>query len=210
MTDPSGRASSAPRFHFDLTDPLSYAVELELGSLARSGPGRYDLAAVERVPITSRGVLADTADPAWARRLKSAREAVPALPLASDFTETPPLLVPDPGKAHELVLFASRHDQAARATAALFHAFFAEGRDIGRIDVLVEIGRRLGLSEGEVKVTLDLDIHAAELATRSTRARERGIELPCLTLGEPDDPEFRVFRGYHGALEIADFLFHGG
>jgi predicted DsbA family dithiol-disulfide isomerase len=62
-------------------------------------------------------------------------------------------------KAHEAARHARQHGMERAMRDALFAAYFAEGRDIGRIDVLVEIGEAIGLDRTELKVTLDIDQH---------------------------------------------------
>lgn len=52
--------------------------------------------------------------------------------------------------AHGLVLAAAAHGRQIEAAAALFHAFFAEGVDIGQPTALAVLGRQLGLSDQEI------------------------------------------------------------
>ena len=67
---------------------------------------------------------------------------------------------------------------------AIFRACFAEGRDVGRIDVLVEIGAALGLDATELKVVLDLDSFGAAVDADQALARRLGIEaVPALIVG---------------------------
>lgn len=94
----------------------------------------------------------------------------------------------------------------ASAAAALFDAFFVEGLDIGRIDVLVGIGTALGFDASQVKVALDLDIHTQELADISTRAGARGIVAPRLTLASTPCEGCRSISGFLDAGRVASFL----
>jgi predicted DsbA family dithiol-disulfide isomerase len=57
---------------------------------------------------------------------------------------------PNTVAAHGLVLAAAAHGRQIEAAAALFHAFFAEGVDIGDPMALAALGLRLGLSEEEI------------------------------------------------------------
>jgi predicted DsbA family dithiol-disulfide isomerase len=68
--------------------------------------------------------------------------------------------------------------------SAVFAAYFAEGRDIGRIDVLVEIAAGLGLDASETRVVLDVDTFAAAVTGDGAEARRLGIAgTPALLLG---------------------------
>ena len=60
-------------------------------------------------------------------------------------------------KAHELAHHARRLGLAPAVHERLFRAYFTQGLDIGRIDVLVALGEALGLERSSVKVELDLD-----------------------------------------------------
>ena len=60
-------------------------------------------------------------------------------------------------KAHESARFASEHGAGRAMRDALFAAYFTDGLDIGRIDVLVEIGAAAGLDRTALKVSLDID-----------------------------------------------------
>lgn len=62
-------------------------------------------------------------------------------------------------KAHEAARHARGHGVERGMRDAIFAAYFEHGRDIGRIDVLVEIGTEIGLDRTELKVTLDIDQH---------------------------------------------------
>lgn len=181
MRDHSSDATAGvPRFYLDVTDPLSYARELEL----READPALSLR-MERVPLALRAAgapLVDTSDEAWLRRLRSARRALAGigrsgLPAPSD----PPRLVPDPGKAHELLLLAAEEGEAPEMANALFRAFLHDGKDIGRIDLLVHLAREIGLEGGAIKVALDLDVHTDRLAKIRDRASELHIRPPFVT-----------------------------
>ena len=58
---------------------------------------------------------------------------------------------------------------------ALYAAYFGEGLDIGRIDVLVEIGTGVGLDRTALKVSLDIDQQTA--AVDADRAEAQALRL---------------------------------
>ena len=104
-------------------------------------------------------------------------------------------------KAHELVRHATESDLAGEVRRAIFEAYLFEGRDIGRVDVLVQIARTLGLDPGETKPVLDVDRHEAEIAELRASALAAGVrEAPTLALGD------RLLEGFHNAAAIRTFL----
>jgi predicted DsbA family dithiol-disulfide isomerase len=115
-------------------------------------------------------------------------------PLADELGIT--LRIPVPArtrKAHEAAAFATSKRLGPAMREALFAAHFAEGRDIGRIDVLVEIGAGLGLDASELKVVLDVDTFAARILAEQDAARRAGVEgVPTLVIGTGDEARWLV------------------
>jgi predicted DsbA family dithiol-disulfide isomerase len=96
-------------------------------------------------------------------------------------------------KAHEAAAFAASKGIGPAMREALFAAHFAEGRDVGRIDVLVEIGAGLGLDASELKVVLDVDTFAARILAEQDAARRAGVEgVPTLVIGTGDKARWLV------------------
>lgn len=188
-----------PHLYLDVTDPISFAMNREVVAWeAATG------AKVDRLPLALRSAnaqLIDATDPMWQKRMGVARGVLPGTAFAVDRTGHPSLLVPDPAKAHELVVFAGREARAADAVRHLSRAFLEEGTDIGRIDVLVAIGEALGFDAIQVKVALDVDAHAEALTEVLALARSEGVESPpSLTWSG------RALRGYHDRHKIGKFL----
>ena len=73
--------------------------------------------------------------------------------------------------AHALVLAAAAHGRELEAAAALFHAFFVGGANIGEAAVLARIGAEIGLDTDEIATAAGAA--AAELGGSRTRARLR-------------------------------------
>ncbi len=66
----------------------------------------------------------------------------------------------------------------------MFRAFFADGRDIGRIDVLTEIAGDAGLDAGEAHRALGLDLFAQTVADDARDAADRGVDrVPTIRRG---------------------------
>ena len=77
--------------------------------------------------------------------------------------------------------------------AAVFAAYFADGRDVGRIDVLVELGEALGLDRTELKVVLDVDTFAGRVAAEQDAALRAGVQgVPTVVVGTGDEARWLV------------------
>jgi predicted DsbA family dithiol-disulfide isomerase len=77
---------------------------------------------------------------------------------------------------------------------------FGRGEDIGRVDVLVDLARALGLDATEAKAVLDVDRYAQDVAALSAEAAARVGEPPPLAFGG------RVLRGFHNRDAVRTFL----
>lgn len=183
-------------FCFDYVDPLSFVVQGELDALAGAG----DLPPIRRLPMELRPPPEPLLDPegeVWTRRWTAAIAA--AAPLGVILA--PQGLVPWTRKAHELVLHAEARGVGDAAHRAVFEAVFRQGLDIGRVDVLVDVARTLGLDPHETKAVLDVDHHTEEVARLREVAVERGVtEPPSLVLGT------HTLRGFHNRDALRTFL----
>lgn len=94
--------------------------------------------------------------------------------------ERPPVQ-PRSRKALEAAEFARREDRFEAMHRALFRAFFREGRDLGDVDVLAEIGEEVGLDPDELRRALAEDRYAEKVLEDQVEARERGVDgVPAL------------------------------
>ena len=180
---------------FDYVDPSSYLLHhrlLERG--LRPGEGYFPLPFEVNPPPNP---LLDPGEGEWKdrwdRALVQAREM--GLPLVR------PRIVPWTRKAHELALHAGEQDRFGAVHDALFRAFLVEGLDLGRVDVLVELARDLGLDHGETKAVLDVDRYAETVERLRSEALEAGIRgVPTIMV------EGRRLEGIHPAEAIQAFL----
>jgi predicted DsbA family dithiol-disulfide isomerase len=78
-------------------------------------------------------------------------------------------------KAHEAVRFAQLNGAGRAMRDAIYAAYFADGMDIGRIDVLVGIGSEVGLDRTALKVSLDIDQQTE--AVMADRAEAMSLRL---------------------------------
>lgn len=105
---------------------------------------------------------------------------------AFELTPAPlPTTKPRTRKAHEAVKFAATVAKGDDLHRAIFEAFFEHGLDIGRIDVVVEIGAGVGIDRSELKVVLDVDTFTEAVATDRDLAERLEIDgTPAYILGD--------------------------
>lgn len=157
---------------FDFTDPGSYLMSRLLESLEVRWRG-FEL----RVPPEA---VVDPRAPDWARYQRDMAELAEAL----DLEMASPRFIPWTRKAHELAIHARDRDCSQAVRDALFRAHFVDGRDIGRIDVLVDVAAWAGLDRTEAKAVLDVDRHTDEVASDRALAQELGVVgVPTLVRG---------------------------
>jgi predicted DsbA family dithiol-disulfide isomerase len=188
--------TAPPVLFFDYVDPLCYLLDLELKEALGEGVGGR----VTRVPVevcSPPAPLLDPEGPWWTTRWEAAAPLAEALcvPLVE------PRILPWTRKAHELALHAGDRDRGEEAHAAVFQAIFGRGEDIGRVDVLVEVARQVGLDPQEAKAVLDVDRYAAEVDAFAVRARDAGVDdIPVLVRGGES------LQGFHNRDTLRTFL----
>lgn len=112
-----------------------------------------------------------------------------------------PTFSPRTRKAHEATKYAATVGVQDQLRRAIFAAYFAEARDIGRIDVLVEIAGGLGIERTAMKVALDVDAHTDDVARDAALAQQLEIEgTPALVAGG----DVRI--GYMSEDHLRDWL----
>lgn len=78
-------------------------------------------------------------------------------------------------KAHQLLRHATAHGLQAEAVATVFRTHFADGRDIGRLEVLLDIAGQLGLDPSDAERALLAEEHLEAVEADIDRARQLGI-----------------------------------
>ncbi|QLQ38592.1 DsbA family oxidoreductase [Micromonospora robiginosa] len=77
--------------------------------------------------------------------------------------------------AHRLVRFAAERGRADEMVERLYRAHFADGLDVGSIDVLVTLATEVGLDETEARGYLESNLGRREVAAELTAAHQLGV-----------------------------------
>ncbi len=102
------------------------------------------------------------------------------LPLALDKMQRNPSTL----DAHRLIHWAGLEGRQNAVVNALFRANFAEGRDIGDRETLLDIAAAAGLDRAVIARLLDSDADAQEIRDRDADIRARGLRgVPGFLLG---------------------------
>lgn len=171
-------------FWYDYVDPASYLVELLLEKVGEEGGAAGTLAAtgVRRRPlevVPPPRPLLDPSRPPWSIHLEAMQQEARRL----ERSLSAPSLVPWTRKAHELALHAEEKGCFASIHRAIFDGFFQDSRDIGRVDVLVEIAELCGLDRAETRAVLDVDRFASAVEGEREAAASAGVRgVPTLVL----------------------------
>ena len=186
--------SSELLLFFDYVDPASFLLQSRLRRLTSDGGFRLIPEPFEMRPPPE--PLLDPEEPGWRERWESMVR--PGERLGVQLKR--PWIVPWTRKAHELAVHAQDNGCFQDIHDALFRAYLQEGKDIGRVDVLVEIGRSRGLDPAETKAVLDVDRNADAVEEVRVRAGEMGIlRVPTLWIDGrilADYPEDEALRGF--------------
>ena len=166
----------------DFTCPFCYVTERALLSLAERHRLEVRPKALELYPAPA--ALPDPPqDPG---------ELATAAPLAAEraMKLAPPSFRPRTRKAHEAAAFAAGAGaEAARGAGgamrrAIYDAYWREGSDIGRIDVLMALAERVGLDPIELRIALDIDRERDVVLADQALAERLGVtQVPTLYLG---------------------------
>src|SRR5829696_1239234 len=94
-----------------------------------------------------------------------------------------PPIQPYSRKAHEAAEFARQAGQFDPMHRALFRAFFEDGRDLASLDVLLDIGRAIGLRVRDMRDALESGRHAGKVLEDQRLAQEIGVSgVPALVI----------------------------
>jgi len=103
------------------------------------------------------------------------------IPFAFDDIERTPNTI----NSHRLIDRAGKTGRQDAVVEVLFRTYFLEGRDIGDIDVLVDVAREAGLDGDEIRDYLQSDEDVERINAEDKLAREMGIQgVPCFVVNQ--------------------------
>jgi predicted DsbA family dithiol-disulfide isomerase len=90
---------------------------------------------------------------------------------------------PNTINSHRLIQRAAVDDKQDEVVEALFKAYFLDGRDIGDVDVLVEVAEAAGMDGKKTRAYLETDEDADQVRQEDAMARNMGVSgVPCFIL----------------------------
>lgn len=78
-------------------------------------------------------------------------------------------------KAHRIIQLAKTKGLGDLAEETLFHAYFTETKDLGDVDVLVALGKSIGLTEEEVRTALTSEVYGRLISDDIEEAQQIGV-----------------------------------
>lgn len=182
----------------DFTSPYSYVTEAGLWRFAQRHGATIVYRAYELYPAPA---TPPPEEEGWHDRVA---------PLAQELGLAlgEPAFRPRTRKAHEAARFAAEHGVEQAYRAAVYSAYWREGQDVGRIDVLTGLVGPLGVDPEEMKIALDIDRYSdAVLRDQATAARLHLPGVPTLFVGS--GPGARVLVGAQPSAALDEALTRG-
>ncbi len=85
-------------------------------------------------------------------------------------------VTPNSLDSHRLIKFGRAAGRQDPVVEALFRAYFLDGRDIGEMDVLIDVAEACGLDGGSTRVYLETDQDVQQTQAEDLKARRMGID----------------------------------
>jgi predicted DsbA family dithiol-disulfide isomerase len=113
------------------------------------------------------------------------------------------LVTPNTFDGHRLLWWAKETGSQDALAEALFRAYFSEGRDLGKLDVLAEVAAEVGLSREHARHFLQSDQGRAEVLAEEREARRQGLNsvpffflnaIPTFAGAQPPGAFIEAFR----------------
>ena len=96
--------------------------------------------------------------------------------LGIDFNYDKVLITPNTFAAHRLLWWAEQRNVQDPLVEALFSAYFVDGRDVGRHDVLAKIASEVGLPPAEALAFLDSEAGQKEVKEEELKGLKLGLQ----------------------------------
>ena len=92
---------------------------------------------------------------------------------------------PNSANSHRLVKLAGTINKQPEAVAALFRAYFEQGRDIGKVEELIRIAEGIGLERHVARAHLETESEVNAVYSENMRMHRLGITgVPCFVFNE--------------------------
>jgi predicted DsbA family dithiol-disulfide isomerase len=85
------------------------------------------------------------------------------------------LVTPNTLNGHRLLWWTREMASQDSLAEALFRAYFSEGRDLGKLEVLADVAAEVGLSREQARLFLESDQGREEVLAEEREARRRGL-----------------------------------
>ena len=183
-------------FYYDYVEPVSYLMNARLGRLleGRSRP-RVIFHPFELCPPPL--PMLDPNEDRWKTRWELARAEMESLGEEMLL----PRIIPWSRKAHELARHAEVEGRFPELHDLIFRAYHLHGKDIGRVDVLVELAGEAGLDRSRTKAVLDVDRYGSAVGGEAEEASRGGVrKIPAILGGE------EKLEGCHAEEEVLYLL----
>src|ERR1700730_5099473 len=113
----------------------------------------------------------------WERSLAmDAEVASTGKGLGIEFNYNKVLMTPNTLAGHRLLWWAEQQNHQDHLSEALFRAYFTEGRDVGRHDVLAEIAAEVGFPRGDARAFLDSEAGKKEVDEEAQKGLKLGLQ----------------------------------
>jgi predicted DsbA family dithiol-disulfide isomerase len=113
----------------------------------------------------------------WERSLAmDAEVAATGKSLGIEFNYDKVLTTPNTMSGHRLLWWAEQRNRQDALAEALFRAYFTNGRDVGRHDVLAEIASETGFPKTEAGAFLGSDAGTKEVAEEAVKGLRLGLQ----------------------------------
>jgi predicted DsbA family dithiol-disulfide isomerase len=127
--------------------------------------------------------------------------------LGIEFNYDKVLMTPNTLAGHRLLWWAEQQNHQDHLSEALFRAYFTEGRDVGRHDVLAEIAAEVGFPRADARAFLDSNAGRKEVDEEEQKGLKLGVQgvpffvvngLPALSGAQMPQTFLEVFRQASG------------
>lgn len=160
----------------DFTCPFCFVTERALETVADSRPVELRPKAFELYPVPA----------PLPEQPQETSDLVAVEPLAREIglLIEPPGFRPRTRKAHEAAAFAHAAGLGRGMRRGIYDAYWLDRRDIGRIDVLLEVAEAVGLDPVSLRIALDIDRGLDSVVADEALAERLGVvRVPTLFIG---------------------------